>query len=611
MNGYAEQEDRIHLVDVGGEQGSLATIIRTMRAAVVSLALAALAGILAPAHAKAGACQSSTFSPLLGLQTIPGAEVVEVRAQELHQFDSPASSSIFRSAKIDACEVKLDYINPATNSTTVTVTVWLPKPDRWNGRFLGRGGGGWQCSLGLQSLNAAVEYGAAAATTNGGLRGLPFETDYTLLSPGNPDKFLLERLGHRAIHDMTVGAKQIIELFYGKRSSSNYYMGCSTGGRQGMMEASRYPEDYDGLLIGAPAYRFGKLAVRLLAETAVMNMYNTYPSKCELDAIREAAIEACDHLDGRKDGIISRQDLCKFTAQRAIGREYVDTCDGNGEQRMVSPEAARVYQIATTGAFDSKGRSVGPGYPWGTHMGLLPVGSMITKVDPKTGDKSGVPFPFSRQYVEDYILNGLQPVDWKKVTLDDLTHWQKISIPRYNEMLEPPDDMSAFRDRGGKIILYHGEEDVIIPVGVSFEKLDGIRTAMYPDRPYGLGFEAMQDFLRFFVVPGMSHCGVLPERAGKAPSVDGRAIQQLIQWVEAGQAPDRLLGDGVEDEAMSTVCRWPTLPHWTDDGKTLTCIKDGMSFLGRLPRLADLPVKYMEILPKMLFLRTEKLPGEL
>lgn len=558
-------------------------------------------------------CASSTFQSLLGTETIPGADIIEIEANELKKYNSVATHPRYQDTEIDACEVKVYYLNPGANSTRVTVTVWLPVSiDRWNGRFLGTGGGGWQCSMGTHALNYAVSNGAVAATSDGGLRGEPFKTDYTLITPGNPDNFLLERLGHRAIHDMTITAKRIIEKFFERKSSKNYYMGCSTGGRQGLMEAARYPEDYDGILVGAPAVLFPSFSIRLLSETAVMNKYNTYPNVCEFDAIRQASIEQCDHLDGRIDTIVARPDLCKFTAQKAIGRPFSDTCESNGEIKHVSSEAARIYQIALSGAFDNDGHYIGSGFDFGFEAALGGIAALSVTVDKSTGKRAPIPFPFSKQYVEDYLLKGLQTVDWSKVTLEQVSKWQEQNEREYLGILEPSDDLSEFRDRGGKIMWYHGQEDPIIPTGVSYGKWDQIRQKMYPNSSVRQYVTGMQEFIRFFVVPGMSHCNPSPSRSnGQAPFVDESTIAQLVQWVEQGNGPDRMHVSRVTDPVQRQVCQWPKRPKYTDNASKLDCIDESISFFGRLPPISDWPTRFIEILPRLLFLSTKKAAGEL
>jgi feruloyl esterase len=566
----------------------------------------------AAAAASKSSCTPATFAALKGTDTIPGANVIDVQANVLENYVSEAQIPYHVTATVTACEVKLIYENPGTNSSRVTITNWLPlRQEDWNGRFLGNGGGGWMCTMGVPIMNVPIQNGFATATTDGGLFGAPFETDYTLLSPGNADKFKLERLGHRAIHEMTVGAKRVVEAFFGKQASNNYYVGCSTGGRQALMEAARYPDDYDGLLVGAPAVNINTFSMALLAEHAWMHRFNYVPSPCELDVIRRAAIERCDGLDGRTDGIIARQDLCKFTAQAAVGRKYLDTCSaGDAVVKEVTAEAARLVQLATDGAFSTNGRKLGAGFPLGTNL-TFPLSVLTSHLDEKTGVRTPIYFPFSRQYAEDYLFGGMMPLPWSQVTVDHLAQWQNELKLQYDGIMEPLDDLTPFKQRGGKIILYHGEEDGIIPVGNTYTKLERIISATYPSLDYQAGQESLQEFMRAYVIPGMAHCIPLQDRAGLVAKVGGRAVSQLIAWVEAGAAPDQLLTDGTEQRGLQSVCPWPTQPVWTENGEQLTCIQNTASFFGRLPRLLEIPIKFMEHLPHWLLLRTHKLPGEL
>lgn len=556
------------------------------------------------AAASGSSCDAASFAYLKGDKSIiPGAEIVDVEASLLKNHKLAAAPPYFpQEAAITACALTATYVHPATNATPIHVTVWLPPKDSWNGRFNGNGGGGWQCSFGPEAMGGGSQAGFATAITDGGLSGLPFHVDYPLLSPGNPDLMSLARLGHRAVHEMTLLAKRAINGYYGRPAQTSYYVGCSTGGRQGLMEASRFPEDYDGYLLGAPAARWSIMVGKILSEAVAMHHFNSYPSECEIDAIVEAAVEACDTLDGRADGIISRPDLCTFTAVRAIGRPYADYCDSQGAVRTVSDGAARVAQLAVDGPFVSSGRRLGPGFPWGTNITDGLTSTARTVIDPATGKRTPAIFPLSKQWYEEYVLQGLRTIDFETLTFDEIDALGKQSQEMYNWFMEPSNDLSRARDRGSKFMLFHGMEDSIIPVGNSVLKHDEIRQATYPHiRRNNKALEAMQSFFRIFLVPGMSHCVPSPARAGNPPSVGGNAFQQLVMWVEGGIAPERLKTDG----AMSEVCLWPQVPYWTKNGQHLEC-RSSESFLthlaSRLPRLGDLPVMFMEVLPRMLFL---------
>lgn len=573
-------------------------------------------GYLAWSCAQAGAspaCSTSTFSELLGTSIAPGADVIDVKATPLQQYKSQGLAPYFSDAIIDACQVEATYINPNTNSTQTHVKVWLPLgKETWNERFVGTGGGGWQCTLGNGPMHNLIQAGFATANTDGGLRGMPFETDYTLLSPGNPDTYLLERLGHRAIHDMTLLAKRAVQLYFEQPAKTNYYAGCSTGGRQGIMEAARYPEDYDGYLIGAPAVRWNRMVINSMKDTVAMYRLRSFPSPCELGSIIEAAVEACDSLDGRTDGVIMRPDLCTFSAVSAVNRPYADHCDANGEIRHVTENAAKFMQKAVDGVTASSGRHLGPGFPWGTNITFGVTSTARTRIDPKSGQRIAEPFPLAKQWVEHYLKRGLEELDMSTITYDDMEKLADQSERAFADVIDPPADLSAARARGAKILMYHGLEDSIIPVGNSLLFYDEVRRATIGQTlTDSKSLQALQSFFRLFIVPGMAHCGPLPSKIGKTGLIGKSPFGQLIQWVEFNVAPDSLALDGVPPEkqdAIGRVCLWPQVPIWKNDGQTLECRTEGLlaHIASRLPRLTELPVKYMEILPRLLFLRTKE-----
>lgn len=490
------------------------------------------------------------------------------------------------------CEVVLSYIHPGTNSSQVEVRVWLP--EKWNERFLGTGGGGWQCSMGPTSMLRPSNEGYATAQTNGGLAGLPFDSKYSLLSPGNPNKAAIEMLGHRAIHEMTVLAKSVVELYYGRAARTNIYVGCSTGGRQGLMEASRYPHDYDGIVAGAPAVRWNHLVVGILAGQAIMSETGYFPSQCELLAINEAAIEACDELDGLVDGYITRSDLCKFHASSAVGRPYQDECDGQGGEAKVTAAGAKIMQQLIEGIYASDGEKVVPGFAWGTAI-WSPTGLGRTIVDEVTGQRTFHPFALSRQWTEDLVLHGVQSLDFPRLTVDDIQALARRSALEYGYAMEPQPDMTAFRLRGGKILTHHGVEDELVPMYNTLQRYAEVQEAMFPRDTVTEGVAKMHDFWRLFLLPGVQHCAPYPGKLG-AKNLD--AYKLVTRWVEEGIAPDRFVGLDVTP-TYDKACLWPSKPFWREGN--LEC-QSGVSAWDAMPSAPEMLNRFIERLPSMLFL---------
>ena len=267
------------------------------------------------------------------------------------------------------------YTHPGWNDT-INVEVWLPLDD-WNGyptalvlfemlrlmltvcrsRFQGTGGGGYQTGDGASALVLAVANGYAAASTDG---GHPSETadiaapaNWALLNPGNLNLPLLQDFAAVALSDMTLLGQAITESYYGEKPAYSYWTGCSTGGRQGLMLAQRYPELYDGIVAVAPAINWDTFLVTEYWPQQVMNQLGMHPPSCEIKAFTNAAIAACDDLDGLEDGVISDANACNFDPYSVVGENF--NCD-DGEERKLTIEGAKVAEAAWYGPVDPSGK---------------------------------------------------------------------------------------------------------------------------------------------------------------------------------------------------------------------------------------------------------------
>jgi feruloyl esterase len=213
----------------------------------------------------------------------------------------------------------------------------------WNGRFQGTGGGGFLTGLFDPSLGIAISQGYSAAATDGGhsasFNNVASASEWALISPHNINLYLLQDFASVALNDMTIIGKAVTESFYGAPPKYSYWNGCSTGGRQGLMMAQRYPEAYSGILAAAPAIYFERLIVGGYWPQFVMNWLSVYPSDCELGAIADAAVEACDVLDGVTDGIVAAAGLCNFDASPLIGKEI--SCQ-DGSKVKLSASAVKI-----------------------------------------------------------------------------------------------------------------------------------------------------------------------------------------------------------------------------------------------------------------------------
>src|SRR5437764_167488 len=322
----------------------------------MGLFLALLPGSVAAAAQASSTPSCQSLSKLqLADTTIASAEFVAPGA-----FAAPAGTlNPFAVAALKAapafCRIVAE-IKPAKDSN-IKVEVWMPASG-WNGRYQGQGNGGFAGTLNYVGMAAALARGYATATTDTGHSGSATDASWAL---GHPDRVV--DFGHRAIHEMTVTTKALIKTFYGKPAGHSYFVGCSNGGRQALMEAQRYPEDYDGLIAGAPAYDFTHLLTAAVWDAqALQNDPASYIAAAKIPAISAAVLAACDAQDGLSDGLVNDPRQCRFDPSTLLckGAE-TNTC-------LTTPQIAALKKIYA-GPSDSKGRSISPGFTPGGEEG--------------------------------------------------------------------------------------------------------------------------------------------------------------------------------------------------------------------------------------------------
>lgn len=390
--------------------------------------------------------------------------------------------------------------------------------------------------------------GYASVSTDGGHDGNASVASWGLRSEGNINWELLQDFAARSLNDMTGLGKQVTEAYYGRNISYSYWSGCSTGGRQGMMMAQRYPEAYDGIMANAPAVYWDELLPALYWPQFVMNQIGYHPEKCETDAITAYAIELCDALDGLKDGIISLPGQCHFSASSVEGRTY--TCQG--QERHISSKAAQVMDLTYRGPRYEDGR-----FQW---YGLFP-GSDFSALGNVTCSENGITC----------VGNPFQPpVDWLRVfvlrdpnynlTNVDHTQWDrifKVSSQQFSGIIDTSDaDLSTFRSQGRKMITWHGLADQAVFFNTTthyyheVERLD-------PEHD-------VTEYYRLFPAPGVQHCG------GGLGQVPDDALAALVAWVEEGKAPDSLTGSTLRNGTTWTrdLCLFPKVSMYTGGDPT-------------------------------------------
>ncbi|HEX3145417.1 MAG TPA: tannase/feruloyl esterase family alpha/beta hydrolase [Pyrinomonadaceae bacterium] len=435
-------------------------------------------------------------------------------------------------------------LTPSADSD-IRVEVWFPLSG-WNGKYRGQGNGGFAGSISFDAMVAAIKLGYATAGTDTGHTG-GADAKWAL---GHPEKVI--DFGWRAIHEMTVAAKAIIQNFYGELPKQSYFSSCSDGGREALMEAQRFPTDYDGIIAGAPANYWTRLLTAAMLMQSVTLNGDSYIPATKLPAITAAVMTACDEQDGIKDGLLSDPRQCQFDPSVLI-------CKGADSASCLTEAQARALKSIYAGV---------PSYFPGFSRGSEDSGwnQWITGAQP--GRSAG--FFFGSQFFTNMVYEN---ADWDYHTFN-FAEGSKLAESKTAAALNAIDpNLKPFRTHGGKLILYHGWDDPGIPALNTINYFESVRAR--------LGQRDSESFMRLFMVPGMSHCGGGPGpnvfgQAGAASSDDSEhnIYRALEQWVEKGVAPEQLIATRYKDDRNPTqgvkmtrpLCAYPKVAKYKGSG---------------------------------------------
>src|SRR5579872_1553748 len=414
------------------------------------------------------------------------------------------------------CRVQ-GVIQPSSDSH-IEFEVWLPMSG-WNGRYEGLGNGGFAGAIDYGALADAVFNGYAAAGTDTGHKGGAINASWAL---GHPEK--VTDFGYRAIHETAEEAKAIIAAFYGNRPRHAYFSSCSNGGREALMEAQRFPEDYDGILAGAPANYWTHLLATAGSEDVFLNDPVRGIPASKVPAIQAATLAACDAQDGVKDGLINDPSRCHFDPSVLL-------CKGaESDACLTAPQADSLRKIYE-GPHDSAGKAIFPGRVPGGEGGFGGWALWITGQKPGTSLMYG----FGTGFFANFVFNEAQ-WDYRSFQLDRDTKIADDKLARTLNATDP--DLKRFKDHGGKLIIYHGWNDPAISPLNSIDYLHSVQAK--------IGAKPTEDFARLYLVPGMQHCG-----GGPGPNSFGQAqvegdpqhsvTKALERWVENREAPHEIV----------------------------------------------------------------------
>jgi feruloyl esterase len=534
---YASHDDYVAIVKRAADQAvkdrfllpeDAAKYVREAEASdVLKDAGAARAGAQARATPEATRAPANACESLASL-TLPNATVTLARAYPAGGFTER------RTFQVPAfCRVAVTAT--PTSDSDIKVEVWLP--EQWNGKLLGTDNGGFSGSINYGALASAIAKGYAAVSTDTGHSG-----DQMNFGVGHPEKIV--DWAYRAVHDMTVIAKAVIQKAEGRAPERSYFTGCSTGGQQGLSEAQRYPGDYDGIVAGDPGNNRVNLIYGFLwswLATHDANGAAILPS-AKLPALATAAVAACDRNDGVEDGVIGDPRACHFDPGTLA-------CTGTETDACLTPPQIEAARKVYAGATAKDGRQLYPGWAPGSERGW---GTYIT--NPKEPVRIGL--------LRDWVF---ADPSWQPRSFD----WDKdvatvnAKYPFLNAMST---DYAAFKQRGGKLIMNTGLADPVVPPLDTIEYYDSVAKA-------NGGIAATQSFFRFFPVPGMSHC------RGGAGTDTFDALGALEAWVEHGTAPDAIPASRMrngEVDRTRPLCAYPAVARYKgtgsiDDAASFTC----------------------------------------
>ncbi|EJD47898.1 tannase and feruloyl esterase [Auricularia subglabra TFB-10046 SS5] len=446
---------------------------------------------------------------------------------------------------VNVCVVNLVY-NTSRSSAT-RVEVWLPDSGAYNGRLLGTGGFGLSGCVDYDNLNWGTSLNFAAFGHDGGHdgdSGAAFATSDEVIAD----------YAHRGLHVATLAAKQLVAAYYGRAQNKSYYIGCSTGGRQGIRSVQDYPGDFDGVLAGSPVINL----VRAGAAGLVWSIAGRALEEADWLLVRDEILRQCDGLDGVRDGVVSDPDACDFVPDTLL-------CAGEKRDDCLSEEQIAAVRQIHSPIYGSDGQLLAP------------------RLDPGAeSDADTWPFifnPFGYPLAIDWFQNAVyRNASWEpspdfglKEIADADKRDAKLQVASFNP------DLSAFRKRGGKLLTYHGTSDVLIPSGTSAWYYQSV------SRKLSLPPSKLGDFYRLFLIPGMNHCSSGPGAwmfgqniiSGWSNSSDSHALFALVDWVEKGKAPTTLRGTGNADPNVPATrlhCSYPARSVWKVESKDWVCV---------------------------------------
>lgn len=447
---------------------------------------------------------------------------------------------------------RVEAIATPTSDSHIEFEVWLPTSG-WNGKFEQVGNGGFAGSIPLAAMAEPLHRGYATAGTDDGHEGGVAGATWAI---GHPEKVI--DFGYRAVHIVSIQAKAIVAAFYGKNPKLAYFVGCSDGGREALMEAQRFPQDFRGIVAGSPANYWTHLQFKGLWDARAGMPPGAWIPPAKLKVLQDAALAQCDALDGVKDGLITNPELCHFNPVSV-------QCKGDDSSGCLTAAQVGAAQKIYGPAVNSEtGAEINPGFSPGAEAN--PANWVLWITGARSPQFTAGAF-IANAFFQDVVFQDPK-LNMATVNFGSDVKMADDKIGTILDSSSP--DLRAFKSRRGKLIQYAGWGDAAIPPQGSVDYFQSVQKDMGDTK----------SFYRLFMVPGMSHCG-----GGEGPNVFGNAgavpdanasndvVMALDRWVVKGKAPAKITATRFVDNNPSKgvqytrpLCPYPQQSRYNGSG---------------------------------------------
>jgi feruloyl esterase len=473
---------------------------------------------------------ASTSCEAVSTLALPNATVTLAQAVEAGSFTPPGASNAADAFRALPAFCRVAATLKPTRDSDIKIEVWMPASG-WNGKFQAVGNGAFNGAIAYPAMTTALARGYATSSTDTGHVG--GSASFAL---GHPEKLI--DFGWRAVHEMTAAAKKIIATYYDEGPKYSYWNGCSAGGRQGLKAAQRFPADFDGIIAGAPGLDWtGRAAQALRVAKALENNESGRLSRPQVQLLHQAAVHACDVLDGVKDGLIEDPRRCTFDPA-------VLQCQGADDAACLTTAQVETARLIYSAAVNPRTKREIAGLERGSELGWGP-------------GPVGLAADFFR-----YVV--FKDPAWDPRTLNFDSHVALVDSKAEHKIMDATAvDLSAFTRRGGKLILYQGWAENGIPPGNVVTYYDTVRAKTVN----------ASTAVRLFMVPGMGHCG-----GGNGTSTFDM-VAAMDRWKTTGKPPQSVPASRVVDgnaDRTRPLCAWPQVAIYkgagsTDDAANFRC----------------------------------------